>query len=418
MLLFRGFSHRDFTFLWLAQAISRTGDGIHTVALAWLVLQLTGSAAALGLVLAAELVPKISLLLIGGALVDRLPNLPLMVGSDVVRAVVVGVIAWLIATGGLELVHLVGLAVIFGVVDALFSPAYAAVVPELVPIADRPSANALSQLAGRLAGVAGPALGAVLVAGGGMAAAFAIDALTFVVSAALLVVPLVSRRGAAQPQPRRAAGAEGATRDEGPRPSILDDVRDGFRTVLGMRWIATTIAVAGITNITLVGPVEAAAPLLVQRNLGGDVAVLGMIGSLVGVGSVVGALVLGSRRRLRHRGRLIYGPWIVNALAVAAFGLPIGIAGVAIAAFVVGLTETTLGLAWTSAVQDHVPDDRLGRVYSVDALGSYALIPVGVVVAGALSDVVGPSAVFIAGGLFSAATLAIVWAMPAIRSLD
>lgn len=133
MLLFRGFSHRDFTFLWLAQAISRVGDGIHTVALAWLVLQLTGSAAALGLVLAAELIAKVSLLLVGGALVDRLPKLPLMIGSDAIRAFVVGAIGLLVASDDVELAHLIALGVIFGIVDAVFAPAYSAVVPELVP---------------------------------------------------------------------------------------------------------------------------------------------------------------------------------------------------------------------------------------------------------------------------------------------
>lgn len=140
----------------------------------------------------------------------------------------------------------------------------------------------MSQLGSRLAGVIGPALGAVLVAAGGTAAAFGIDALTFIVSAALLVVPLVSRRRATTTTP----------------------------------------------------------------------------------------------------------------------------------------STPTLGLAWTSAVQDHVPDDRLGRIYSVDALGSYALIPIGFVVAGAASDAIGPSAVFIAGGLVSAVMLAVVWALPSIRRLD
>jgi DHA3 family tetracycline resistance protein-like MFS transporter len=416
LLLFRGFSHRDFRFLWFAQTISRVGDGIHTVALAWLVLELTGSAAALGLVLAAELIPKVALMLLGGALVDRLPKLPLMVGSDAIRAVVVAVIGLRVASGDVQVVHLVALGVIFGIVDAVFSPAYSAVVPELVPLADRPSANALSQLGRRLAGIAGPAIGAVLVAAGGTAAAFGIDALTFVLSALVLVVPLIARRRIEhaarsethdQPEPRAA-----------PRTSILDDVREGFRTVLALRWIALTIAIAGITNITLVGPLDAAAPLLVKRNFGGDVAVLGMIGSLIALGSVAGAVLLGSRLRLRHRGGLIYGPWVANALAIAAMGLPIGLVGLAIAAFVIGLTETTLGLAWTSAVQDHVPDDRLGRVYSVDALGSYALIPIGLVVAGAASDAIGPGPVFVAGGLISAVLLVLVWALPPVRNLD
>ena len=106
------------------------------------------------------------------------------------------------------------------------------------------------------------------------------------------------------------------------------------------------------------------------------------------------------------------------ALAASARGLPIGVLGVVTAAFVVGLGETTLGLVWTNALQDHVPEDRLGRVYSLDAIGSYALIPVGYLVAGVASDAIGPGPVFVVGGLVSAVILAIVWSLSAVRALD
>lgn len=412
MLLLRALRNRVFSFVWLARTISRVGDGVHVVAVAWLVLTLTGSAAAMGLVLAAELVPMLLLLVVGGALVDRLPRLPVMIASDLVRAGVVGVIAVLVAVGDVELPHLVGLAAIFGVVNALFAPAYSAVIPQLVPPEDRPSANALNALGSRAAGIAGPAIGALLVAAGGTAAAFAVDALSFVVAAVLLLPPLLASGPA---MAEKAATAAPCT--EKPL-SLVEDVRIGVQTVMATPWIALTIAIAGITNITLAGPLEAAVPLLVATNLGGDVAVLGLIGSTTAAGSVVGAVVIGSRTRLRHRARLIYGPWVMLALAASAMGLPIGVAGVVAAVFIVGLGETTLGLAWTNALQDHVPEDRLGRVYSLDAIGSYALIPLGYLVAGIASDAIGPGPVFVVGGLVSAVILAIVWSLPAVRALD
>jgi len=198
----------------------------------------------------------------------------------------------------------------------------------------------------------------------------------------------------------------------------MDDIRAGMRTLVEMPWIGLTIAVAGITNITLAGPIESAMPLLVKENLNGDVGVLGMIGSLTAAGSVGAAVILGTRARLRHRARLIYGPWIALVLAASAMGLPIGVAGVALAALVIGACETALGLAWTSALQDHVPADRLGRVYSLDALGSYLLIPVGYLVAGIASDSLGPGPVFVAGGLVSAIVLAAAFSLRQVRSLD
>jgi MFS family permease len=424
MLLLRAFHRRDFTVLVLARTISRLGDGIHAVALAWLVLQLTGSAAAMGLVLTAQLVPTLIFLLVGGAVADRWPKMPLMVASDGIRAGVVAIVAVLVAAGSIGLPHLLVLGVVFGLVDAVFMPAWAALLPELVPVGDRPSANALASLTARLAGVAGPAAGAAMVAAGGTAAAFAVDSLSFVLSGSLLVWLWLDRRGTArssgpvEPRPAHVDSTPADLAAPTAGSPLLADIRAGLATVLATPWIGLTIAAATVTNISLAGPLESAVPLLVTRSLGGDVSVLGLYGSAIAAGAVVAAVVLGRRPRLRRRWRLVYGPWIGVALAAAAMGLPIGIAGLLLAAVVVGFGEVAVGLAWTNALQDHVPDHLLGRVYSLDYLGSAALIPVGYLVAGVASDVVGPSTVFLVGGLVSAALLAAIAGLPQIRALD
>jgi len=389
------------------------------VALAWLVLQLTGSAAAMGLVLTAQLVPTLALLLLGGAAADRWAKLPMMVASDGVRAGVVAVVALLIAMGVVALPHLLLLGVVFGFVDAVFMPAWAALLPEIVPVEDRSSANALASLGARLAGIAGPAVGAVLVAAGGTAVAFAVDGVSFALSGALLAgLWVVQRRhGAGVTTPTTVASAETPAATSS-RAGLLADIREGLAAVIATPWIGLTIAAAAITNISLAGPLESSVPLLVQRSMGGGVGVLGLYESAVAAGAIVAAIVLGSRKRLRRRWRLVYGWWIAVALAAAAMGLSIGIAGLLVAALVVGAGEAVVGLAWTNALQDHVADDLLGRVYSLDYLGSAALIPVGYLVAGVASDAVGPSAVFLVGGLVSAAILAVIAVLPQIRRLD
>jgi DHA3 family tetracycline resistance protein-like MFS transporter len=380
--------------------------------MAWLVLRLTGSAAAMGLVLSAQLLPTLILLIVGGAVVDRLPKLPLMILSDLVRALVVAMVALLVAVDAISLGHLLVLAVTFGVVDAFFAPAYAAVLPTLVPADERSSANALSVLGSRAGGIAGPAIGALLVGIGGTAGAFLIDAISFALAGGLLLAATVSGSRARDPElPSEEQSAQ-------PVSALIADVRLGFRTLIEIPWIGLTILVAGVTNVTLAGPIESAIPLLVQENLHGDVSVLGMIGSLTAVGSVSAAVILGSRPILRHRARLIYFPWIALAVAAASMGLPIGVFGVAIASVVVGAGETALGLAWVNALQDHVPAGLLGRVYSLDALGSYVLIPVGYLAAGLASDAFGPGPVFVAGGTISAIVLAVVFSLPQVRSLD
>jgi MFS family permease len=386
------------------------------VALAWLVLQLTGSAAAMGLVLTAQLVPTLALLLLGGAAADRWAKLPMMVASDGVRAGVVVVVALLIALGVVALPHLLLLGVVFGLVDAVFMPAWAALLPEIVPVEDRSSANALASLGARLAGIAGPAVGAVLVAAGGTAVAFAVDGVSFALSGVLLAGLWLVRRRRGDAAATPPAGDVPAAIPG--RPRLVADIREGFAAVVATPWIGLTIGAAAITNISLAGPLESSVPLLVQRSTGGGVAVLGMYGSAVAAGAIAAALLLGSRKRLRRRWRLVYGWWIAVALAAAAMGLSIGSAGLLLAGLVVGIGEAAVGLAWTNALQDHVPDHLLGRVYSLDYLGSAALIPVGYLVAGVASDAVGPSAVFLVGGLVSAGILLAIAALPQIRALD
>jgi DHA3 family tetracycline resistance protein-like MFS transporter len=418
MQLLRAFRRRDFAVLVLARTISRLGDGIQAVALAWLVLQLTGSAAAMGLVLIAELVPTLALVIFGGAIADRWPKIPLLVSSDVIRAVLVGIIAVLVATGSVALLQLLALGVVFGLVDAVFMPTWAALLPELVPTDDRPSANALASLTARLAGIAGPAAGAALVAAGGMGVAFAVDGLSFALSGALLAWLGLARRRSAPVTHQVGPAIRDARHSAIGRRMLVADIRDGLAAVIATPWIGLTIGAAAITNISLAGPLGVAVPLLVERSLGGGVGVLGLYGSAVAAGAVVAAVALGSRARLRGRWRLVYGWWIAVALAAAAMGLPVGVGGLLVSALVIGFGEVAVGLAWTNALQDHVPDELLGRVYSLDYLGSAALIPVGYLVAGMASDAFGPSTVFLAGGVISAVILAAMTVLPQIRALD
>ncbi len=429
--LVRGLRSRPFGALWTGQTISRLGDSISTIAVAWLVLQLTGSAGAMGLVLAAHVVAFLAFSLAGGVVVDRLGRLPVMLASDASRLVLTGGLAILIATGNVGLLTVVAFAAVFGAVEAFFYPAYMAAVPDLVPSDDRPSANSLQQLSRRLASLVGPAIGASLVAGGGMAIAFAIDAASFGASAIFIVVAMrlagpVRARG--RPSPDAIAATAVLADPTGHpdadrviaagRPSALADLREGVRTVAEAPWLWIAIVLAAVTGITLSGPIGAGLPLLVERHLHAGVEVLGLVQATIAGGAIVAAIVLGSRPRLRHRGLLLYGTWISFALGVAAVGLPIGIPGVVVAAAIVGASGATVGLSWTNTLQDLVPPERLGRVASIDAMGSSALEPVGFVLAGAAADALGPATVFLVGGLVSAAIIALALTQQSIRELD
>ena len=401
--LFKSLTYRSFALLWSGQAISRLGDSLYRVALAWWVLERTGSASAMGAVLIFSFTPMLLFLLLGGAAVDRFPRVRVMLVSDLMRGAVVSLVALLAFSESLEIWHVYVASTVFGFVDAFFQPAYTAAVPEVTPKEALPSANSLTSLSGQLAGIAGPALGASIVALGGTATAFALDGLSFFISAVCLVLIPAS--------PTARAAVQQSS-------SLIRDVREGIGVVLGSPWLWITIAIAALINITRAGPISVALPFLVGESLSANVGALGLIYSMFSLGSVVGALWLGRRKAIRRRGPIAYSALSISGLATLAIGLPVGLIGVAGAALIGGISATTFDLIWINTLQERVPRDLLGRVSSVDFLGSLALLPVGFGAVGWATDQIGAPLVFVIGGALTAALAAIGLAHPAVRHLD
>lgn len=403
MTLIGSLRHRSFAWLWSGQTISRLGDSLYTVALAWWVLQATGSAAAMGTVLIFSYSPMVIFLLIGGVTVDRLPRLRVMFLSDLASGLVVLVVAALAALGRLEVWHVYVASMIFGFLQAFFFPAYNAVVPDLAPAEALPSANSLTSLSQQLSFIAGPAIGAWVVATWGTPAAFAVNGLSFFVAAGC-VLPML---GTAEPP--RAAGK---------RSDVWADLREGIGLVLHEPWLWITIAFFSITNITIAGPRAVALPFLVERSLHAGVGTLGFLYSASSAGAVLGALWLGGRKRLRRRGLLAYGSTVLTGLAALAVGLAPLAAMAAASAFVIGLCISVFSLVWTNTLQELVPREKLGRVTSIDALGSFVLLPLGFGLTGWATDRLGPPMVFILGGAATAVLALAAGLHPAIRNLD
>jgi hypothetical protein len=406
--LFSALAHRPFALLWTGRTVSTLGDGIYLIALTWWVLATTGSAAANGIILICATVPMLLLLLVGGVVVDRVNRRELLVTADIVRGLVVGLVATLAWRHLLAFWQLAALSALFGVVRAFYFPAYNSILPQITPREMLPSANALARLSLETTGILGPALGGVLVVLGGTPLAFALDALSFFISAVcVLAIPAV-------PNPAR-SHASTAIKETS---SALSDLREGLGTVLRTPWLWITIAIAGVSNITFAGPLEAALPLLVRQRLGGGAGVYALLNALSAAGAVVAAVLLGQAVKLRRRGILDYGAWLMAAVALLAMGLPITVLGVGLAIFLCGAGIAVLELVWANTLQEMVPPERLGRVSSVDALGSYALLPVGYGLAGFAADHIGAAPVFVLGGAISSGLIALGLLHPGVRGLD
>lgn len=402
LALLRSLRHPAFALLWGGQTISVLGNQIFQVALAWWVLEKTGSAVAMGTVFVLTTVPMLVFSLVGGVIGDRVPRLWLLLISDLARGLIISLAALLAFTDALEIWHVYAFSLLLGFISAFFRPALRAVVPEVTPADDLPSANSLTQLGQQLSGIGGPALGAAVVFWGGTPLAFALDGLSFFISV-ICLLPLL--KSASAPQGEAAK-------------SVLGDLREGLQAVMASPWLWVTIAVAGLSGIAYAGPMAVALPFLIKDRWHADVSVLGLFYSISSLGSVLAAIGLGHFSKLRRRGLTLYGSWMLIGVLVMAIGLPITIPGILIASFVIGACNTILGLVWVNTLQELVPRQLLGRVTSVDYLGSSILEPVGYAFGGWATAAVGPSLVFILGGALHTVLIALGLLHPKIRNLD
>lgn len=391
--------HTPFVWFWLGQSISLVGDRVYSVALPFLVLELGGSAAQIGQVLAAYSVPQLLFLLTGGVLVDRFPRRLTMLVSSSLHALLLGIVLTLMVGGRLALSHLYILSGLFGLLSAFFMPATMSITPQLVPREVLSQANAMRSFASELAGVLGPPLGGVLVTLGNLSLALGFDMVTFVLSALCLL--------ATRPRSVR--------RQYSNTSSYWHDLKEGFRYVAGLRWLWVTIVLFSFVNIFVAGATTVLLPLLAEARFAGAASFGWLLSGMAG-GALVSALVL-NRITLQRRGWAAYLAVAVSGLGVVGVGLaPHIIVGVG-AMVCVGASLTVFGVVWETTVQALIPEEVLGRVFSLDMLGSFMLLPLGFIITGFLAERVGTSSLILVCGLATVFLALAGLLVPAVRRL-
>ena len=361
----------QFRLLFWGHALSMIGDRIAFVALPFAVLSIGGGAGEVGLVIAATTLPFAAFSLLGGVWADRLPRHRVMLVSDLVRMVSQAVAAVLLLSGSAEVWQLAALGLVFGTADAFFSPALTGLVPALVAPERLQEANALRALVMSSGMVSGPAIAGVLVAVLGPGGAIAVDAATFAASAVAL-----SRL--------RPAATE---RRDAEEPRFLAQLSAGFREIRARRWVQGFLIVLFTYHVVVLPAIFVLGPVLAEKELGG-VAAWAVITAAFGVGSIAGDLLIlrfkpsrpllwaGIGFTLASTQALIIG----SGLPVAAIAALEALTGMAVSAGF-GLWETTL--------QEQIPEHAISRVSSYDYLVSVGAMPIGLTLAGPVSEVIG-----------------------------
>ena len=399
MKLLRPLRERDFALLWTGMTVSLLGDGIYLVAVAWQVYDLSNDPTALSLVGLSWTVGMVAFLLTGGIVSDRVERRRVMIGADLVRAGVLAAIAALALTGVIEVWHLVALVVLFGAGEAFFGPAFGALIPDVVSAERLVEANALDQLVRQAAArLAGPALGGFVVALVGAGSAFAIDAATFVVSAAFLVRMRPRERG-----------------EMAVRSTVLTELREGWTEVRSRDWIWVIILAFSVALLMSFGPWQTLGPTVSIENYDTR-ATFGIAASVLGLGTIIGA-VIGFRWRPRHpmrAGMLLTLPWPVS-LAAFALGLP---EPLVLPLFLLdGIGVALFGIWWETALAERVPPHMLSRVTAYDWMGSLALLPLGYVLAGPIGEQLGAVEVLVGGSAVALLALMSSLLVRDVRSL-
>ncbi len=394
---------RDFRLLWIGESVSLLGDQFYMIALPWLVLQITGSALALGTVLAFASIPRALFMIVGGAFVDRFSPKRVMFASNLLRMLLVGLLALLVLTNSTQLWMLYALALAFGIADAFYFPAQNAMVPALLGKDQLEMGNTLTQGMAMLSMFVGPVLAGGIIAAlagsavdtasntAGIGIAFALDALSFLASLAALW---------AMHDHRTAADGEG-------QANVLDSIKEGMAYVWKSAVLKLVFVLLVAINLFVTGPFQVGIPVLADRNLPEGAAAYGIMMSAYGGGALLGVIAAGILPKPKPTW---FGSVLLGATALLGIGmviLPFS-SSTLVAALVNLAMGTTMGyvnIHFMTWMQRRIPDALMGRVVSLTMFASMGIAPVSSALAGVILNV-DLTALFVgAGALMTVVTL-------------
>ncbi|MDQ4052180.1 MAG: MFS transporter, partial [Actinomycetota bacterium] len=370
----------NFRWYFASRFVNMVGGTMASVALAFAVLEVSDSPRALGTVLAANSIPLVVFLLAGGVIADRFGRTLVIQVSNVMAGTCQLAMAALVLSGHAQIWQMACLAGVIGTASALSFPALASVMPQLVPREQLQQANVLvSMMRGSLT-IIGPSAAAIIVTTAGPSWALAVDGLTYLGAAALLL-------GVHLPARERSSDA----------PSAITDLRQGWTYFVGTTWLWVVVLAFTFINMIHAGALSTLGPVLAKQGDLGERG-WGLILSAEAVGLLLTTLVM---IRVPLKRPLLFGMlgMGVEGVLITMLGLEPGLAVLLVFAVLAGVGVEIFSLGWNLAMQENVPDEMLSRAYSYDALGSFVAIPVGTLIFGPLGAAFGVANVIMVGGL-------------------
>ncbi len=388
---------RDFTLFFVGSALSAIGTALVPVALSFALIGTGRSAGALGIVLAAQTLPTVILLFLGGILGDRWPRRSIMISADVLRFAAQSVLALALINGNASLLTIIVLTALIGAGTAFFYPARGGLVPQIVTKDQLGRANGALSGANSLATIVGPVLAGAIVATAGPGWAIGIDGLTYAASA--LCLTFVRHRI----ETRQAATSR----------SLLQDLRLGLDAFASRRWLWLVVAQFGLLNLVALAPFMVLAPVLLAR-LPHGAQLWGLLLGAIGVGGLTGVAAIMRWQpvwailTIQAAVVLLLLPLVL--LAVNALFPVILLGGVAY-----GAGAAIVNVMIGTMIQREIPMELLSRVFSIVQIAAGVLAPAGYALAGPASALLGPHRALAAGASMAVASVAALMCSADIR---
>ena len=397
---------KEFKFLWLGQLFSLIGTSITLVILPIIVYSLTESTMAMGTLMAVQMLPNVLILPFSGVIVDKFHRIKIMMFTDLIRTFLLIILTSLVLTDRLTMGALYVVMACFGLMDGLFQPAYSAVRAKVFIPEIRTSANALTQITFQGVRLIGPTLGGLLITGMSAAVGFGLDSLTFFVSfITLFYLKNIQFKKAVKTESEK-------------NISFKDHFLEGFIILKSNTWLWVTILSFSFINICTSGVLGVLIPWLINIHFHFKPYIYGILISASGIGALISALIYGSRKTWRFRSFIAYGGVFIEATSLLLMTLTSSILLLTGLMFLSGFGMMLFGLIWETSLQELVPEEKFGRVASLDMLGSFALLPLGYLFTGWLAEVIGSIPTMITLSVTSMVIVSVAMIIPGVRNYD
>lgn len=391
--------HEGFTWLAVARFISNLGNGLSPIALAYGVLSIPGANGRdLSLVMAARYFPLVAFMLFGGVLGDRFQRNRIVGGSDIIGSIFAGTSAISLIGGFPHIWILIAMGALFGVLNALWWPAMSGVLPAIVPKDKLQDGNAIIGLVSNIGYILGALLGGVIVTAFNPGWGLLVDAITFFIAGIILWNLKVTDKEKIESS------------------GMLHDLKIGWGEFVSRSWVVTLVLAFAIINMAFDSLTQVLGPLNFESSADGPRRwSLNLAGLTAGM--MVGGLIVLKKRFERP----LYISMILIALSTVwdfSLALDLPLLATIVAAFFSGITVEFFMVTWATSLQTHIPEESFSRVNAYDALGSYGIAPIGIVIAGPLATHFGVNTILYATGTLTLLAAVAALTVKSVRNLS